>query len=75
MGEQQTKPCECGKNMILRGTGRVLTTYPPQYPMDWFCAGCGARTVGPVIRGKTDEEVAIEDWERANPLIAVEKPL
>ena len=68
MSEQQTKPCECGKNMILCNCmpGGMPGTYPRQYPMDWFCAGCSARTKGPTLRGKTYLEKDIEDWERAN---------
>ena len=62
----EKKLCEkCGKWMILTGTGRVLTSYPPQYPQVWWC-GCGHQEQGPILRGKTDEEMRREEWERAN---------
>ncbi len=66
MNEQQTKPCQCGKKMILRKTGMCLTTYPAQYPTYWFCAGCGTREEGPTLRDKTDLEIETEAWEEAN---------
>jgi len=56
---------ECGKKMIQRFTGVVLCTYPAQYPWDWWC-GCGHKEKGGVTRGKTEEEIAREEWEALN---------
>jgi len=60
-----TKLCECGKKMILCGTGVVLLTYPGQYPQVWWC-GCGKSEPGPTLRGKTNEEARMEQWRLAN---------
>jgi len=37
----------CGKKMIRRSTGVVLTSYPAQYPWNWWC-GCGHSVEGGV---------------------------
>lgn len=57
--------CECGKWMIKRSTGIVLTSYPPQYPMMWWCA-CGKTKDAETVYGKTDEQIAKEEWDKAN---------
>jgi hypothetical protein len=62
----ETKECpKCHKKMIMMSAGCVLTSYPPQYPMLWWC-GCGHTETGPTIRGKTDEELRREEWEKVN---------
>lgn len=62
----ETKICEkCGKKMIKIGTGFVLTSYPPQYPMKWWC-GCGHEESAGMERGKTEEEMNRENWEKEN---------
>lgn len=55
----------CGKKMIKRYANYVLTSYPPQYPWDWWCA-CGHTELGGVDRGQTDEEILKERWEQEN---------
>ena len=65
MANQKPLCPKCGKQMILTGTGITLTSYPPQYPQVWWC-GCGHQEPGPTLRGKTEEEVRREAWERAN---------
>ena len=55
----------CGKKMIKRYTGQVLTSYPPQYPWYWWC-GCGETRDGGIEQGKTEEQLAKEEWEKAN---------
>lgn len=63
---QETKPCpHCGKTMIRTPTGAVLTSYPPQTPMMWWCA-CGHTEDAGVERGKTIQERRLEEWQRAN---------
>jgi len=59
----ETKPCECGKKMILRRLNHVLATYPPQYPQEWWCGGCGRTENGPTLRGMTKEEMDMKEWE------------
>ena len=60
------KACKCGKRMILRFTNRVLTSYPAQYPQEWWCGGCGAIEDGSTVRGKTSEELDMENWKNIN---------
>ena len=46
-----TKPCECGKRMILTETELVYMSDPPQYPLRWQCFGCGSTDAdAPVFR-------------------------
>lgn len=62
----ETKECpNCGKQMIKTATGTVLTTYPAQYPMMWWCA-CGHQESAGVERGTTADERRREEWESAN---------
>jgi len=62
----ETKICpKCQKKMIKRSTGIVLSSYPQQYPMMWWC-GCGHQEPAETIQGKTDEQVSREEWERIN---------
>jgi len=63
---EENKICQkCNSKMIKRSTGVVLTSYPPQYPWYWWC-GCGHTERGGVERGKTNEEIAHEEWEKLN---------
>jgi hypothetical protein len=55
----------CGKVMIKRDTGVALMSYPAQYPWDWWC-GCGHTEPGGVRWGKTEVEMAQNEWEQAN---------
>lgn len=63
---RETKLCKCGKKMILISTGVVLTSYPPIYPRNWWCGGCGNREPGPAERGETTEELNMRSWQKAN---------
>lgn len=60
----QTKPCQCGKKMILIPTGIVLTAYPPQYPHIWWCK-CGNEEFYGNISGATQGDVTEQMWELA----------
>lgn len=62
-----TKPCDCGKKMILVHTGEIHLTDPAQFPQEWWCGGCGKTEPGPTCRGKTDDELRMEQWRAANP--------
>ena len=64
---QETKECPgCNKKMIKRYQNRVLTSYPPQYPWDWWCGGCGLVGEGGIDEGMTQEEMYQKEWENAN---------
>lgn len=65
--QPETKPCECGKLMILRGTGHILTSYPPQYPQVWYCGGCDRTEKGPTLQGRLPPSF-MDDWRQANGL-------
>ena len=56
---------QCGKKMIKRDIGIVLTSCPPQYSWYWWC-GCGHIEEGGTRRGKTEEEMYLELWAQKN---------
>jgi hypothetical protein len=56
---------KCGARMLRRGTGMMLASNPPQYPLEWHC-GCGHREPGGREWGKTAEQLFHEDWKREN---------
>lgn len=60
----RTKPCECGKQMILEPTGKALLVDPPMQQQNWRCFGCGAIKSGPVLKSKTQEQLSRELWEQ-----------
>ena len=60
-----TKPCPCGHKMIRRYTSIILPTYPPQRPWYWWCGGCGNTEDGGVEHGKTEDELAMAEWQEA----------
>jgi hypothetical protein len=61
----ETKPCpQCGKKMIKR-YNRILPSYPPLYPWEWWC-GCGHVEEGGCERGSTLEEQSMSLWKAAN---------
>ena len=62
-GQQGVCP-NCGMNMIRRGTGVVLLTYPSQYPWNWWC-GCGHTEEGG-IEHRVFEPNCQSMWEEAN---------
>jgi len=55
---------KCDKEMIKRPTGNILCTYPPQFPWNWWCGGCNHYEQGGVDRGKTDDEIYREEWQK-----------
>jgi hypothetical protein len=63
-GMESTRPCFCGKVMILENVGFVLPTHPPQVPTRWHCYGCHQTLKGPTLveRNTSDEE----RWKLAN---------
>ena len=66
MAKLDTKICpKCGKQMIKTTTGVALTSYPPQYPMQWWC-GCSYTERAETIRGTTVEESRQKEWEELN---------
>jgi hypothetical protein len=59
------KPCpKCGKKAILQRTGVTLSSYPGYDLREWWCA-CGYREEGPPLRGMTQEEFRLKQWQRA----------
>jgi hypothetical protein len=60
-----TKPCPCGHKMIRRYTSMVLLTHPAQQPWYWWCGGCGHSEGGGVERVKTEDELAMAEWQEA----------
>ena len=56
---------KCGKRMIKRDTGIVLTSYPAQHPWNWWC-GCGHTEPGGVRRDQTEHEICMELWKQEN---------
>ncbi len=58
-----TRPCGCGKKMILVSTGITLTSYPAQHPTLWKCYGCGAAEKGPIFQEQTTEQAQRQRWE------------
>ena len=61
-----TRPCTCGKLMILRWAGMVLTSYPAQYPTVWFCGECGDSEAGPTIMDVSPHYDDFIRWAEAN---------
>jgi len=61
---ERTKCEVCGKWAIKQSTGLVLMSYPPQFPMEWKCA-CGWAMGAGVVRGKTNEELFLDEWNNA----------
>ena len=67
MPKDELKKCpKCGKNMIKRDTGMVLTSYPAQHTWYWWCGGCKHTETGGVRRDLTEEEFSQKLWEEAN---------
>ena len=56
---------KCQKQMIRRDLGYAYATDPPQYPWEWWC-GCGHREAGGVRIDPTDDQMALDEWKRAN---------
>lgn len=65
MTTTQTRPCECGKKMILRSVGAALLVYPVQQPQVWWCGGCGRIEEAPPFRARTIEAAEMYHWEQA----------
>ena len=61
-----TRPCPCGKKMILEFTGVCLTSLPIQYPTKWKCWGCLREDPGPTIVKRTADQLSMERWREAN---------
>lgn len=61
----ETKPCSCGKKMLLVDTGVCYPSYPAQYPQEWHC-GCGRREAAGIRMESTADERFMELWEKAN---------
>jgi len=60
-----TKPCTCGKIMILVPRSIANLSYPIQIQETWVCHGCGNTEEGPVHRAETNEEIERRAWEQA----------
>lgn len=60
-----TKQCACGKLMIKRSTGHILSTHPPQFPMQWWCGGCGKTENSETIKSRREDAIIYEQWEKA----------
>lgn len=61
-----TKPCECGKRMILVETGLVLASIPERYVREWWCGGCGRKETAPPRVAENKDAVEYRRWESAN---------
>lgn len=60
------EPCCCNQKMILRETGCIFLTDPPQHGQEWWCGGCGRREWAPNRMEIAAEEVDRQRWEEAN---------
>jgi len=56
----------CGKLMIREHGGITYTSYPPQWDERWKCMGDGHATDWERMRGKTQEQTQLNEWERLN---------
>lgn len=61
-----TKPCECGKKMILCYKGYVLDSYPVIDPWQWWCGGCDRVEDAPSVRDRTQGQVDMDRWKAVN---------
>lgn len=62
-----TKPCQCGKRMILRTTDQILLSYPGRMKEEWWCGGCGqTEQIGGAVTGITKESMDMLTWKAAN---------
>ena len=62
---EQTRPCDCGKLMVLETANIVLTTIPPQTPTLWRCYGCGS-AISDGTKFLPMPETDRERWNRIN---------
>ncbi len=63
-GMESTRPCNCGKLMILEGLGFALSSNPPQVPTRWHCYGCHQILKGPILVERNTSDA--ERWAMAN---------
>jgi hypothetical protein len=62
-----TKPCSCGKQMILEiDTTNALLSYPLQMHSNWVCYGCNTSEKGPIVRQRSNEEINEARWREVN---------
>jgi hypothetical protein len=62
----ETRQCPaCPAWMVRRPTGVVLTSNPPQYPQEWWCA-CGHREPAGIDAGQTAEQETYGWWLAVN---------
>lgn len=63
-----TKPCECGRVMILQQPDTVYLFDPPKYPLQWVCYGCGSvDTNAPVfVPYPRHNPTDLQRWRLAN---------
>lgn len=59
----QTRPCVCGKKLVLFHSGVDYIADPVIYLTEWRCYGCGAMSPGKSITGKSNEEQNRKSWE------------
>lgn len=59
----ETKPCECGKKMILSSRGLGLSDPPVRF-YEWWCA-CGRKEDAPSMR-EPRYDARLARWEAAN---------
>lgn len=62
-----TKPCECGKRMILRDSRLVILTHPAKVRSYWWCGQCGRTEQGPIRTCPSEQDNAFDEWQRVNP--------
>ena len=63
-GMTLTKPCKCGKRMIVELYPRQQTSV--EVTTRWKCYGCGDWEDGPTLRNKSLEELQRDRWKHAN---------
>jgi len=63
----ETKPCVCGKLMILKEVQAVrILSSSRRYPCIWWCGGCGNRLSSEPLRERPRPDTDMYAWEEAN---------
>lgn len=61
-----TMPCpRCGKKMVMKMSGVVYTSNPPQEDFVWWC-GCGHTEAGGRYVYPDAHAMLRDQWEKAN---------
>lgn len=60
--DKETKPCTCGKRMIIMLDENGMKLRPPQMGWYWYCYGCLARQEGGTYHPRTRDEYHSQRW-------------